>query len=209
MNLMNLFPTPVAKFVLDRNITEEEIQFINSQITYKNFGNSTSVDRYILKHEKMKTLKEFIDHSVENYFKMIYAPKYQISLGVTQSWINYTNPNEFHHKHYHPNSLISGVFYIKASQTKDKINFFKNEQSNFIKIQTEDYNVYNSDSWWIEVNTNDLLIFPSSLYHSVETVKDENRISLSFNTFPMGYIGDEEALCSVHIPNFLTENASH
>lgn len=50
-----------------------------------------------------------------------------------------------------------------------------------------------------EVGTGNLMIFPSSLAHMVETVKEEDRISLSFNTFPVGYVGEEEALTALHL----------
>jgi len=59
--------------------------------------------------------------------------------------------------------------------------------------------LYNSESWWFEVGTGDLLLFPSSLTHMVETVQEDERISLSFNTFPVGYVGDESSLTALHL----------
>jgi hypothetical protein len=44
---------------------------------------------------------------------------------LTQSWLNYTKPGQFHHKHAHPNSFISGVLYMKAARQRDKIYFYK------------------------------------------------------------------------------------
>ncbi len=43
---------------------------------------------------------------------------------ITQSWLNYTETNQYHHKHQHPNSLVSGVFYINCDDKFDKIKFF-------------------------------------------------------------------------------------
>jgi hypothetical protein len=55
-------------------------------------------------------------------------------------------------------------------------------------------------AWWFEVGTGDLVLFPSSLTHMVETVKgDQTRISLSFNTFPVGNIGEEVSLTGLQI----------
>ena len=46
------------------------------------------------------------------------------------------------------------------------------------------FNIWNSDSWWIPVETGELFMFPSSLTHQVVTKKGNNtRISLAFNTF--------------------------
>ena len=57
-----------------------------------------------------------------------------------------------------------------------------------------------SESWWFEVGAGDLMIFPSHLTHMVESVQQE-RVSLSFNTFPVGYVGEEESLTALHLEN--------
>jgi hypothetical protein len=44
------------------------------------------------------------------------------------------------------------------------------------------------------------MLFPSSLTHMVEAVQQE-RVSLSFNTFPVGYVGEEESLTALHLEN--------
>jgi hypothetical protein len=36
---------------------------------------------------------------------------------VTQSWLNWTKPGQWHHKHSHPNSLYSGVLYLDVEMT--------------------------------------------------------------------------------------------
>jgi len=44
------------------------------------------------------------------------------------------------------------------------------------------------------------MIFPSSLTHMVETTKsDQTRISISFNTFPKGYVGEDLDLTGLHL----------
>ena len=194
----NLFPTPVAKFELDRDYTTEEMNFVASQPTHNNQGNTTSNDRYVLRHDTMSKLKEFVEASVNEYLKSIYAPKHDVSMRLTQSWLNYTKPGQWHHKHAHPNSFISGVLYMKAAKERDKIFFYKDGYKQ-ISLPTDNYNMYNSESWWFEVGAGDLMLFPSSLTHMVETVQGEERVSLAFNTFPVGYVGDEEQLTALHL----------
>ena len=44
--------------------------------------------------------------------------------------------------------------------------------------------MWNSESWWFPVKTGDVILFPSSLIHMVETKQGTNtRISLAFNVF--------------------------
>lgn len=196
MFVHSLFPTAVGQFNLGREFSAEEIAFVESQKRYKNQGNTTSENRYVLKD--LSSLNEFINNSVLEYVNAIFAPKHKLSLRTTQSWLNYTKEGEFHHKHEHPNSFISGVLYIKADKTKDKIHFFKNGYQQ-IKLPTENYNLYNSESWWLPVGAGDLIFFPSSLTHMVQPVQGEERVSLAFNTFPVGAIGEEESLTALHV----------
>ena len=193
----SLFPTAVTFFQY-KGITEKEIKFITEQKTRDNTGNTTSIDNNILNNKEMKKLKQFIEKSVKEYFKNIYQPKHNVEPYITQSWCNYTKEGQFHHKHAHPNSFISGVFYVQADKTKDKIYFYKEEYKQ-IKISAKEYNPFNSDSWWFETGANDLVIFPSNLIHMVEKVVGKERISLSFNTFLKGYIGEDIDLTGLHI----------
>ncbi len=194
----NLFPTAVARFELGRDFSAEEMSFVDTQPTHKNMGNTTSDDYYVLRHDTMSSLKEFVENSVNEYLKSIYAPKHDVSLRLTQSWLNYTKPGQYHHKHAHPNSFISGVLYLKAAREKDKIYFYKDGYQQ-VKLPTDNHNVYNSESWWLEVGAGDLMLFPSSLTHMVETVQGDERVSLSFNTFPVGYVGDEGDLTALYL----------
>ena len=198
MIIHSLFPTPVAKFELGREFTAEEQGFVSAQATHKNVGNTTSSDHYVLRHDTLANLMSFIQASVDKYVKAVYAPKEDIRLRITQSWLNYTKPGEHHHKHAHPNSFISGVLYMKALRESDKIYFF-NEKYRPIDLPTNNWNLYNSKSWWFEVGTGDLMLFPSSLTHWVDHVQGDERISLAFNTFPVGLVGAEDTLTALHL----------
>lgn len=201
MNMYNLFPTPVGEFYLGRQFTTEELEFVDQQLTHKNMGNTTSDDRYVLTHRTMVLLYEFVQSCVSEYFHAVYEPKNKVSLRVTQSWFNYSKPGEWHHKHAHPNSLVSGVLYMKAVKDSDKIYFHKDDYRQ-LDVHTENYNLYNSRSWWLSVETGKLMLFPSSLTHSVEPVQaNDTRISLAFNTFPVGYMGQENNLTALHLEN--------
>lgn len=199
MNINNLFPTPVAFFKFDRDLTEAELEFIKGQEHYANEGNTTSKDRKILKNKELTELREFIEDSMLTYFKAIHSPKFDVSLYLTQSWANYTKQGQYHHKHSHPNSVVSGVFYPQANREVDKIYFYKDGYER-INIPTDNFNPYNSESWWFEVSAGDLILFPSHLPHMVKTKEDDNtRISIAFNTFVKGYIGSDENLTGLNL----------
>ena len=60
----------------------------------------------------------------------------------------------------------------------------------------KEFNAYNSLTWDCLVENNVLMLFPSWLNHKVESNKKAttDRISLSFNTFVKGTIGDKNNL---------------
>jgi uncharacterized protein (TIGR02466 family) len=199
-NINTLFPTPLVFTKLPRKFSNEEIAFIQKcalNVT-KNTGNTTSVDRYVLDEPVMANIKSFLQFYINYFMSNIEAPYNPVEAYITQSWLNYTQPGEFHHKHEHPNSYLSGVFYINADPDKDKIYFYKSGYKR-INLPTEQFNQFNSESWWFNVGTCDLVIFPSYLTHMVEqTESKDTRISLSFNTFLKGYIGEENSLTALH-----------
>jgi hypothetical protein len=88
-------------------------------------GNITSNDNYVLNEKPFLNLKNELDLKVKEYFDKIICPSNKVKPYITQSWLNYTKRNQYHHKHQHPNSLVSGVFYINADEKLDKIKFFK------------------------------------------------------------------------------------
>jgi uncharacterized protein (TIGR02466 family) len=199
VNILNLFPTPVGKFELGRDLTVEEQDFAANAERRPNMGNQSSADNYVLKNEVLSDLNKFLSESANRYFQEIYRPRSDVSLHITQSWLNYTNAGQFHHKHAHPNSFVSGVFYLNADITKDKIYFYKDGYQQ-IKLPPTDWNTWNSESWWFEAGIGILYMFPSSLTHMVEVVTAEKtRISLSFNTFLKGNIGDNHSLTELKI----------
>ena len=202
-NVNTLFPTPLVFTKLPRKFSDEEIAFIQKcalNVT-KNTGNTTSIDRYVLDEPVMANIKSFLQFYINYFMSNIEAPYNPVEAYITQSWLNYTQPGEFHHKHEHPNSYLSGVFYINADPDKDKIYFYKSGYKR-INLPTEQFNQFNSESWWFNVGTCDLVIFPSYLTHMVEqTESKDTRISLSFNTFLKGYIGEENSLTSLHTGN--------
>ena len=195
-NINGIFPIPIYISKLDRELTSDELLFINNTKLdlHKNEGNNTSNDNYILKHKAFKVLKEDLDLRVKDYFDKVISPANNITPYITQSWLNYTETNQYHHKHAHPNSLVSGVFYINCHEEHDKIKFF-NDKYSTIKLEIKDWNMWNSESWWFPVKTGDIILFPSSLTHMVETKQGDNtRISLAFNVFIKGTVGNNKNL---------------
>jgi len=198
----NLFSTPIMLSTLERNFTETEIQCIRNLKLISNNLNLRSEDSYILNNDCLVDVKAFIDSNVKKYFKEIYKPKENLDIYITQSWINVSRVGERHNAHTHPNSFVSGTLYISADREVDCITFVKPDNTT-IKLIPEEYNDYNCSSWFFNVGIGDIVLFPSSLGHYVDPVRESNgrveRISLSFNTFLKGIIGADNFLSELKL----------
>tara|TARA_B100000745_G_scaffold220253_1_gene146770 strand:+ start:56 stop:691 length:636 start_codon:yes stop_codon:yes gene_type:complete len=198
--IQSIFPTPVYIVKRDTNLSPKEAKeirkIIDKEGMYKNAGNSTSNNSYIF-NGKLKNIKQFCEEQLNIYVKEVINPKEELDIYITQSWLNITKPGEFHHEHSHQNSIVSGVFYI-STEEDDKITFSDPnvKVKELIKFEKKEYNPFNSSSWFFPSVTNDLVLFPSWLDHKVEVNEKAttDRISLSFNTFVRGSLGNRVGL---------------
>ncbi len=202
-NVMSFFSTPVVTVNLNRKFTKDELQLLLSGIPmHKNnkqkiMFNHRSNDPYLFDNfaEELKDIKIFCEYELERYLRNIEGVDTDLAtLRITQSWLNKTKPQESHHLHFHPNSYLSGVLYIKCLSPDDNINFQNRlcEMFNNMKFPMKKPNFWTADTVVHNVKEGDLIIFPSWLPHCVNLneTKNKERISLSFNTFPIGELGD-------------------
>ena len=192
-----LFPIPIYSTDIDRNFTKKELDFVKDQKNYctNNEGNINTTDNYILNRPELKKIKKFLDECCKDYLKTIICPQNNVEIYITQSWLSYTEENQYHHLHDHPNSVVSGVLYLDCDKDNDRIHFFSPLKYAHISPKINEFNIWNSPSWWFAVKTGQLLMFPSITTHKVNVKKGSNtRISLSFNTFYKGTIGSNKSL---------------
>jgi hypothetical protein len=147
-NIHGIFPTPIYISKLDRELTPLELKFVdkNKKDFYKNVSNITSKNTYILNERPFVNIKKELELKVQDYFDKVILPANNITPYITQSWLNYTEKNQYHHMHNHSNSLISGVFYINCDEKFDKIKFFKDKYS-MINPDIKQNNIWNSEAW--------------------------------------------------------------
>ena len=193
INIMGIFPTPIAKFNLERDLSFVEKEFICNQSTNTYLENDSvkqSENTNIIENIILSDLKDFFQKSLDIFFQEWFKPSTNVCLKITQSWANYSNIGRSHRRHHHPNSIISGVFYVNTNQNSDKIVFCKQIQLAEYQIESTESNVWNSSDWWFPSEEGTLLLFPSTLEHMVPPVVGEKeRISISFNSFFSGEIG--------------------
>lgn len=191
--LLQLFPSPVLIVKYQEDFSEELEYVKNLNFTRTNSHyNKQSEDTFILKNAELSKIRSFIEFQINFFVKEVLSVKE--NLIITQSWINRNSKGQSHHEHVHPNSIISGVFYFQVNEQLPPIKF-KNDKGRDFSLTPINNNNFNSATFYLPINAGELIIFPSSLSHSVpKNNLEEERISLSFNTFAKDSLGDINTL---------------
>ena len=172
------------------NFTEKDIENIKSEKKEMAIGNFLSDNTYILNEQKYSDIKKYINFHIERYTKDILRVSNDNEVYITQSWLNFSNPNMSHHEHSHPNSFISGIMYVQSNEQCPTVFVMKDNMFS-ITPKFLEWNVYNSGMQQVYQKPGGVILFPSTLRHMVPPFKGETtdtRITLSFNTYIKGKI---------------------
>ena len=137
----------------------------------------------ILELDIFKNIKTFITNSVKHYLDSIDGVIYE-DFWISSSWVNFCTTGGSQAVHNHGNSLVSGCFYIHANAEHPGLYFKRPEfelQPYFVS-QHREINPARANEVEFKVASNDLLLFPSHLYHGHKpNSSTETRVGLAFN----------------------------
>jgi uncharacterized protein (TIGR02466 family) len=196
-SIIGIFATPVAKYTLGRDLSFSEKEFIcnQSRNTFSEDLVTQSKNNKILEETSLKDLKNFLEKALNDFFQETVKPSTNVCLKITQSWVNYSSVGREHKTHLHHNSIISGVFYVSTNKDSDKIFFCRKVPYLSYSIEPTQLNEWTTNICGIPSEEGTLLLFPSTLEHGVPSVIEEKeRISISFNSFFSGEIGNASHL---------------
>ncbi len=196
MKIDLISPIPIGSF--QNSDFSEHQQFLNLKYN-PTLDGLQSDDTYVLESYAPK-LKEWIQNCIQQYVKNCLASTQKLK--ITQSWcIKHEGTTSRLHQHKHPNSFISGAYYIKCTQESNGITFFSNSLLSDNQFEWEkNQNLLMSQHWlWREypyqICEGKLIVFPSNLMHYVrESNIQDYRCVLSFNTWFDGNIGTPRLL---------------
>ena len=193
--ISGLFPIPVYKKNINRGLNDGEIKYsnIDSWCTQPGSDNVRATTTAVLDIPAFFGIKNFIQTCINDYVKEIISPTTNMQLYITQSWINFNRPGDKHHQHFHSNSILSGSFYLNTGEQ---------DMLFFVNPVKQPFHISKVPNWWnmsrigVNVANGDAVIFPSHIEHGVETQMQEDhiRVSIAFNTWFKGEIGDEQGL---------------
>ena len=108
-------------------------------------------------------------------------------------WANINPPGSMNMPHVHPNSLFSGVYYVKSQPKSGKFKIIDPRPGVQLNMPVRKPGNPGRDMWrdaTLEPVVGRIIMFPAWLWHSVEENKsDDIRISVSFNFIQDGFNG--------------------
>jgi hypothetical protein len=202
MKIELLFPTPVAIFDTEDYFKNEHADLINAQYLDNLDGGLLTENKFIL-NQHAPNLKNWILDCMQQY--ALEGLAISDELGITQSWcVKHTTGSQTLFSHMHPNSIISGAYYVHAPEGSQPLKIHKSKQGNspVVNWDQPEYVTYNKSWTWswmnFKVQTGRLILFPSHMYHSVEGFDNYNdnkgRCVLSFNSWFKGPFGKSDQL---------------
>jgi len=183
LNEEKLFFTPLyqTEIVLANDLMHsgfiEKLNFIPRDVA----GGEQTDNFNSLQHKELKEffyeIKLYVNEisklwGIERPLKLI---NYWINLDKKYSYVNY---------HYHPEGIISGVYYINSPKSCGNI-LFERADAQAHYFEAENVNEYSWKYYSIVPVKNKVIFFPSYLPHrtlqNITEDVDDRRISLSFN----------------------------
>lgn len=200
-----MFPTPIAKIkpTADRDWAVETMALKASPLRPYQPGpeqHSQSEDSYLLERAGMKKLKNYLEEQANDFYKNWLGMAQKLT--ITQSWTNANQPGESTHQHHHPNSIVSGVFYMDVGEG-GVLRFHKPQPPiglfwHYEPERDPELMEKSPYTWeWVDVKveTGSVLLFPSYLQHSVpQNQSNTTRWSLAFNSVPSEFLGHKNSL---------------
>ena len=196
---INLFPLQLFEFHSSKRMSETLALEILKEPSQKNdlnkiLGNGRAHKRTTSNIKK--NAYEFFDAEMFEWFNQcldtvkneMFIP--EISLPITECWGTRTDRFEKMHQHSHPNSLMSGIWYL-SDHPKSTTNFYYDNPNNvtgrILDIYQPEKKILKES---ITPEVGKLIIFPSSLYHDVSpNTTSTPRVTIAFNTFASGDFG--------------------
>jgi uncharacterized protein (TIGR02466 family) len=106
-----------------------------------------------------------------------------MQLVMRELWANVSCKHAYNNVHNHPNSLLSGVYYVQVEgKSGDIMLLDPRKQAWVVQPDFSERNQMNSPVHYISPEVGTLIIFPSWLEHGVgQNLSEADRVSISFN----------------------------
>ena len=192
VNIHKCFPTIIYEFdyePIDKHLMQTYITQVR-----KNHKYHTADDLHMLSY--FAKLRDMVKEVSKKYLDDL---EYEYEdLEITGMWANKLFEGDSHPPHTHSNNILSGVYYLTASDKTSPIQFFDPRVQAHVMKPRNKTNWNNARILQFDSVEGKGFIFPSWLQHWVPPTGDE-RISISWNILVRGEYGEPKTLQNAHI----------
>ena len=197
--MMNPLAAPLYEFQLPKEILPTIITDI-LQIPSGPSNGSTNIIKHSVDVDLNYSyfnpeLFTFLDEYLRKIAEEQYLPEAKLS--ITECWGTVSHKFQKHHRHTHPNSILSGIVYLTDSDAATEFyldnpfnwahDVIHTAKDGFSKVQVK-----------VTPSAGKVIIFPSNLEHgTAANLSNDKRITLSFNTFFTGNMGRRTSTLSI------------
>lgn len=187
--ITELFPTPIMAIdlseILDMKDVEKRCLSIIGKLSHHcvhelvpDGVSSYNSNTPVITDERVKDVAGVIKMQI----KQMEAAMGIFPLDFSNSWVNVMPIGSRIGSHIHPNSVLSGAFYLNAGEGSGEFVIENPTYSQQMSIVKQNFSEYTKTYEEIPVKTGLLILFPSYLRHHVTGNDYEGRTVLSFNT---------------------------
>jgi|TARA_R100001530_G_scaffold127717_2_gene97028 uncharacterized protein (TIGR02466 family) len=174
MNYLDIFKQTIFYTQLELDLKRLEKNLIK---TNKNYLSNLGGDQFQVTC-KDNNFNAIIEEYANDYCKLLDCQKVKLAA----MWLNINRKGNSNTVHDHPESVLSGVFYIKVPKDSGDLVFTNDALLRFFPLRVNNYNSNNSQVWKFIPQEGMLYLFPSWLKHEVTpNNSNKERISIAFN----------------------------
>lgn len=159
-----------------------------------------TINSRILNSPELSQIKLSAQNAMDMYTQSILHIPERARLDITTSWYTTITDRSRITNHYHSHSLFTGIIVFDASPGSKLILSLESPPivPKMFEFDYQDYNIFNSKSWWLDLEPNNIYIFPSTVNHTAQLNGENTSMSLiAFDTFVNGSIGED--LNGIHL----------
>lgn len=136
----------------------------------------------LLARAQFQELRAHIQTEAEGFAESYGLDYRRYPLKINECWFNYYSRGDSQEIHCHQNSVISGIYYVKASPGAAPTVFHSPFAEMMLAPPLAAINDFNSQAVGFEPQAGRMILFRSWLRHNVKRHEiDEPRVSIAFN----------------------------
>lgn len=184
---IDIFPTTILEFQ-DPN-SESTCEILKKLLNQKSYTDHAqpfqTIDTHLELDPDFKFFYDWVHQCLAEFHSRFQfdCDRFEVCL----SWANKCHPLNMHRAHTHPNSYISGIYYVTDSKS---YTCFEDPRHNINLLAVATPSNWEPRPWASQSRKGSLILFPSWLSHFTTVLPEgeDIRYSISFNVMPKGLV---------------------